>query len=84
MTKLEQIERSIAALSPKELKAFAKWFEAFQADVWDKQIQADAKAGRLDGFAKRRWPKFEPSWAVAGASIMRPQTPARRHLTKRL
>lgn len=53
MTKLEQIERSIAALSRKELKAFAKWFEAFQADVWDKQIEADAKAGRLDEFAKK-------------------------------
>ncbi len=53
MTKLEQIQRSIAALSPKELKAFAKWFEAFQADVWDKQIEADAKAGRLDEFAEK-------------------------------
>ena len=52
-TKLEQIERSIAALSTKELKAFAKWLEAFQADVWDKQIEADAKAGRLDRFAEK-------------------------------
>lgn len=53
MTKLEQIERSITALSPKELKAFAKWFEAFQADVWDMQIEADAKAGRLDKLAEQ-------------------------------
>ncbi|MET2830776.1 hypothetical protein [Mesorhizobium shangrilense] len=43
MTKLEQIERSIAALCPKELKAFAKWFEAFQADLWDMQIEADGQ-----------------------------------------
>ena len=53
MTKLEQIERSIAALSPKELKAFAKWFEAFQADIWDMQIEADAKTGRLDKLAEQ-------------------------------
>ncbi|RWC26099.1 hypothetical protein [Mesorhizobium sp.] len=54
MTKLEQIERSIAALSPKELEAFAKWFEAFRADdMWDMQIEADAKAGRLDKLAER-------------------------------
>jgi hypothetical protein len=53
MTKLEQIERSIAALSPKELKAFAKWFEAFQADVWDMQIEADARAGRLNKLAEQ-------------------------------
>ncbi|OBQ84424.1 hypothetical protein [Mesorhizobium sp. WSM3873] len=48
MTKLEQIEKSVAELSPEELKAFAAWFETLQADLWDKQIEADAKAGRLD------------------------------------
>ncbi|MER8648733.1 hypothetical protein [Mesorhizobium sp. M0586] len=53
MTKLEQIERSIAALKTKELKAFTKWFAAYQAEVWDVQIEADAKAGRLDKFAEQ-------------------------------
>ncbi|WP_442919823.1 hypothetical protein [Mesorhizobium sp. M8A.F.Ca.ET.182.01.1.1] len=48
MTKLEQIEKSITELSPEELKAFAAWFEALQADIWDRQIEADVKAGRLD------------------------------------
>ena len=48
MTKLEQIEKSVAELSKEELKAFAKWFEELQADLWDRQIEADAKAGRLD------------------------------------
>jgi hypothetical protein len=53
MTKLEQIEKSIAELSEEELKAFAKWFEELQADAWDRQIQADAKAGRLDKLAAK-------------------------------
>ncbi|MER8443775.1 hypothetical protein NKH52_11280 [Mesorhizobium sp. M1066] len=48
MTKLEQIEKSVAELSPEELKAFAAWFEALREDMWDRQIEADAKAGRLD------------------------------------
>ena len=48
MTKLEQIEKSVAELGPEDLKAFTAWFEALQADLWDKQIEADAKAGRLD------------------------------------
>jgi len=48
MTKLEQIEKSVAALDENEMKAFAKWFEELQAQRWDKQIEADAKAGRLD------------------------------------
>ncbi|WP_246683311.1 hypothetical protein [Mesorhizobium sp. B2-1-3A] len=60
MTKLEQIERAIAALSPEELKAFAKWFAAFQADVWHTQIEADEKQVDWTGLPKRRWPRFEP------------------------
>lgn len=53
MTKLEQIEKSVAELSPEEMKAFAAWFEALQADMWDRQMEADAKAGRLDRLAEQ-------------------------------
>jgi hypothetical protein len=53
MTKLEQIEKSVAELSKEELKAFAKWFAELQADLWDGQIEADAKAGRLDKLAEK-------------------------------
>ncbi|AZV20624.1 MULTISPECIES: hypothetical protein [Mesorhizobium] len=53
MTKLEQIEKSVAELSPEELKAFAAWFEALREDMWDRQIEADAKAGRLDKLAEQ-------------------------------
>ncbi len=47
MTILE-IEQAIIQLSPKELSRFRAWFEEYYAQVWDKQIEADAKAGRLD------------------------------------
>ncbi|MBZ9699338.1 MULTISPECIES: iron-containing alcohol dehydrogenase [unclassified Mesorhizobium] len=53
MTKLEQIEKSITELSPEELKAFAAWFEALQADLWDRQIETDVRAGRLDKLAEQ-------------------------------
>ncbi|RWP38253.1 hypothetical protein [Mesorhizobium sp.] len=53
MSKLEQIEKSVAELSPEELKAFAAWFETLKADMWDRQIEADAKAGRLDKLAEQ-------------------------------
>ena len=48
MTKLEQIEKSFAELSPEELKAFKAWFEELEAARWDRQIADDAKAGKLD------------------------------------
>ena len=53
MTKLEQIEKSVAELHPEELEAFTKWFEEFQADLWDRQIEADSNAGKLDKFAEK-------------------------------
>lgn len=50
MSKLEQIEKSVAELNPEEMKAFAEWFAELQADLWDRQIEEDIKAGRLDDF----------------------------------
>ena len=50
MTKLEQIEKAVTALSPAEIKQFANWFAEFHADLWDQQILADAGSGRLDQF----------------------------------
>ena len=50
MTKLEQIEKAVTALTPTEIKQFASWFAEFHADLWDQQIMADAQSGRLDKF----------------------------------
>jgi hypothetical protein len=51
MIKLEQIEKAIAALPHDDIVALADWFAEFHADLWDKQIAADAEAGKLDKFA---------------------------------
>jgi hypothetical protein len=51
MTKLEQIEKSVAELSPAEMRKFARWFEEHKEAEWDRQIEADAKAGKLDTLA---------------------------------
>ena len=48
MTKLEKIEQDIASLSPGEVAKLARWFAEFQADLWDKQMEEDAKSGKLD------------------------------------
>ncbi|MBB5576481.1 MULTISPECIES: hypothetical protein [Rhizobium] len=51
MTKLEQIEKNITELGQEDFKAFTEWFEALQAARWDKQIEADINAGKLDQLA---------------------------------
>ena len=45
---VREIEVAVARLTPEELGRFAEWFERYMADEWDRQIEADAKAGRLD------------------------------------
>jgi len=51
MSKVEAIEEQIEKLSPEELAAFRRWYVAFDAEAWDRQFEADVKAGRLDAFA---------------------------------
>ena len=45
---IQEIENAVAKLSPQELSAFSIWFEKYVADQWDRQIERDAKAGRLN------------------------------------
>ncbi len=49
MSELEQIEQKIQSLPPDELARFRAWFVEFDHGIWDKQIEADSKAGKLDG-----------------------------------
>jgi hypothetical protein len=45
---VKEIESAIANLPPAKIAELAKWFEEFQAKIWDQQIERDLKAGRLD------------------------------------
>lgn len=51
MTRVEQLESEIKALTPEELATFWEWFEEYAADEWDRQIESDARAGKLDHLA---------------------------------
>lgn len=51
MDKIEKIGREIKGLSPSELAAFRQWFRDFDAEAWDRQIEEDLKAGKLDALA---------------------------------
>jgi hypothetical protein len=53
MRKVEKLEDEIRALSSEELAAFREWFREFDAEAWDREIEADALAGKLDALADR-------------------------------
>jgi hypothetical protein len=48
MSEIEQLEQRIQSLSPEELARFRAWFLEFDAKIWDQQIEADVKDGKLD------------------------------------
>jgi hypothetical protein len=53
MSRVENIENQIKELSRDELTALREWFADFDRDAWDRQMEADINAGRLDALAER-------------------------------
>ena len=45
---IQEIEAAIIKLPINELIELSTWLEEYQARVWDRQIEADLEAGRLD------------------------------------
>jgi hypothetical protein len=52
MSTVEQITGAVKRLPKKELARFRKWFAEYDAAVWDRQIERDTAAGRLDALAR--------------------------------
>ena len=51
MSTIQDLERAVTDLSPEDLSRFRAWFAGFDAEVWDRQIEDDVAAGRLDALA---------------------------------
>ena len=45
---VKEIEKAIVQLSAEELAELVDWIENYHAQLWDKQIEEDLEAGRLD------------------------------------
>lgn len=50
---VKDLEQAVSALKPAELKEFRNWFADFDMAFWDKQIEADSVAGRLDHLVEK-------------------------------
>jgi hypothetical protein len=53
---IEELEEAVSKLPPDKLAEFSAWFDVYrhqkEFDEWDRQIEADAKAGKLDWLAE--------------------------------
>jgi hypothetical protein len=52
MSKVEQIQAQVSELSEEELARFRAWYAEFDAGAWDREIEHDVAAGRLDDAAE--------------------------------
>jgi hypothetical protein len=48
MTRVEELELAVDSLTPDEYSRFRRWFIERDWDKWDREIEEDAEAGRLD------------------------------------
>ena len=51
MKKIEKLEQEIESLSPEEAAEFRAWFLEHDWKNWDRQLERDVKAGKLDALA---------------------------------
>jgi hypothetical protein len=56
---VQELETAIVRLTPADLSRLAQWFEEYLADAWDRKIEADIAAGRLDEAGRRADAEFE-------------------------
>lgn len=45
---VQEIEAAIAPLPRHEISELSRWFEEFENQMWDEQIERDSNAGRFD------------------------------------
>ena len=53
MSRVEEIENAVAELPKEDLARFREWFAEFEARIWDRELEEDAAAGRLDDLAEK-------------------------------
>lgn len=59
MRSVEEIKAEIAKLAPSDVRQVAKWLAEYQARLWDKQIEEDAAAGKLDRFIEEALAEYK-------------------------
>lgn len=47
MSRAELLEQRITELNAAELKELRQWFDRYEAEVWDREIETDSKSGKL-------------------------------------
>lgn len=50
---IQELEQAVTQLPPKELARFRKWFNEFDAQAWDRQLETDVETGKFNKIAEQ-------------------------------
>jgi hypothetical protein len=53
MSTVKEIEGAVSSLSRADLAKFRTWFTQFDSDAWDREMEEDARSGKLDELVRR-------------------------------
>jgi hypothetical protein len=56
---VQELENAIRQLSHEDFLQLAQWLDEYRAEQWDRQIEADIVAGRLDDAGRRADADFD-------------------------
>ena len=56
---VHELENAISQLSYEEFSQLARWIDEYRADLWDRRIEADIIAGRMDKAGRQADEDFE-------------------------
>ena len=59
MQAVQELQSAVSQFSAEELARFREWFDKFDAEVWDRQFEEDAKSGKLDQLANQAIADFQ-------------------------
>ena len=59
MQAVQELQSAVSQLSAEELAHFREWFDKFDAEVWDRQFEEDAKSGKLNQLANQAIADFQ-------------------------
>lgn len=56
---IQELELAVKTLASDDFHAFARWFDEYRADEWDRKIEEDIPSGKLDEEGVRADKDFE-------------------------
>ncbi len=67
MSELEQLEQRVLQLSTEDMAKFRAWFVQQDHELWDKQIEAETAAGKLDNLIAEPHAEYDKAHYVSAA-----------------